>query len=431
MYLLKDGVFMRWRSNPHPVSDFRDWNNGHRLELKPDFQRKEVWSPTAKIMLIDSILRDIPMPKIYLESVVRDEVTFRSVIDGQQRLSAIFSFLNNEFSLDAPFTGKQLGKFFRDFSEDERNKLLAYPIDTNEVINANEEEIRELYSRVNKYIVPLNRQELRRADYPGDYLNLSEDLSQHTFFDDSKVFTAVNRRRMADVEYVSELLAAMLAGPQNKKDTLDSFYIQYAVWDSDEKSKIQNGFEKVISDIELIFTSNFPINKTRFKQKSDFYSLLLAIHEFHRDGYVLSTKNIDHLHDDLEMLDREIAPHASMSLFSEYAIKCVSEANTLASRKWRRNFLYAFLYGTYVGQVFPEQVKLFTDIFLDIAFSDMCPTTNCPVCGREVDDQCIVTWSKEESTFQFSNCELLHRSCIQDSDKFIDTIPLVPVEANN
>lgn len=80
---------MKWESYSHPISDIRDWDNNNRLELKPDFQRNEVWSRAAQIMLIDTIIKGIPIPKIYIKSVMHNGNTYRVVIDGQQRLTAI------------------------------------------------------------------------------------------------------------------------------------------------------------------------------------------------------------------------------------------------------------------------------------------------------------------------------------------------------
>ena len=165
---------VHWNSSPHPISDIRDWSEAGRLELRPDFQRREVWSAPARIMLMDTILRDIPMPKIYLASSIKDGSTYRIVIDGQQRISAILAFLRDEFSLQKPFTGDHNGKRFSDLPQERQDRFLSYQIDFNEAINPSDDEVREVYARVNKYTVVLNKQELRRADFPGDFLTVSE-----------------------------------------------------------------------------------------------------------------------------------------------------------------------------------------------------------------------------------------------------------------
>ena len=84
---------MSWNSYKHPISDIRDWNRNNRLELKPDFQRNEVWTKAAQIMLIDTIIRKIPIPKIYIKSIIHEGNTYRVVLDGQQRLTTIMLLL--------------------------------------------------------------------------------------------------------------------------------------------------------------------------------------------------------------------------------------------------------------------------------------------------------------------------------------------------
>lgn len=233
---------VHWNSSPHPISDIRDWSEANRLELRPDFQRREVWSAVARIMLMDTILRRIPMPKIFLANTVRDGSTYRVVIDGQQRISAILDFLRDNFALNHPFMGKNKGKTFSELDPDTQDSFLSYQIDFNEAVKPTDEEVREVYARVNKYTVPLTKQELRRADFPGDFLKVSEELAGSDYFDKIGIFTPAMRRRYGDVEYVSELLAAMIDGIQNKKTSLDDFYIKYSNWDANKKKKLRRDF---------------------------------------------------------------------------------------------------------------------------------------------------------------------------------------------
>lgn len=235
---------VHWNSSPHPISDVRDWSWNHRLEIRPSFQRRSVWSSSARIMLMDTIIRDIPMPKIFLANKVQEDHTHRIVIDGQQRISAILDFLSDKYSLDKPYSGAEKGKKFSELAQETKDQFLSYQIDFNEAINPTEEEIREVYARVNKYTVPLNKQELRRADFPGTFLSVSEDLAILENFDRIGVFSAPTRRRYGDVEYVSELLAAMIGGIQDKKTTLDEFYIEYTEWNRSERKKVVGRLKK-------------------------------------------------------------------------------------------------------------------------------------------------------------------------------------------
>ena len=54
----------------YTISDFIEWNAKKQLILSPDFQRGSVWSPTAKVFLIDTILNDLPMPQIFLRTKI-------------------------------------------------------------------------------------------------------------------------------------------------------------------------------------------------------------------------------------------------------------------------------------------------------------------------------------------------------------------------
>ena len=99
-----------WNQTTHPISDIRDWRNANRLELQPSYQRRNVWSATSKVMLIDTILKNLPIPKIFLATTLKNERSYRVVIDGQQRISAILEFLNDGFSLDPPYRGVAAGK---------------------------------------------------------------------------------------------------------------------------------------------------------------------------------------------------------------------------------------------------------------------------------------------------------------------------------
>lgn len=329
---------MKWESYSHPISDIRDWNTNKRLELRPDFQRNEVWSHSAQIMLIDTILKGIPIPKIYIKSIMKDGNTYRVVIDGQQRLTAILKFVENEFVLKKPYVGEYVNCHFSDLPSDVQNEFLRYKIDINEIFNPTYEEIRDLYSRVNKYTVQLNKQELRRADFPGDFIYLAEELAEIKFFDKSKLFTVKQRRRMKDVEYIEELLSIILIGIQDKKDYLDSVCEENMIMNN--RDEIYNVFINIISDIETIFNDELmPISKTRFKQKSDFYSLFACILNLQNNGMVIDNKELDLTRVNLKEMSDKVSPQSEDDIYREYATRCLSDANSMSSRSWRVDFL--------------------------------------------------------------------------------------------
>lgn len=410
---------VKWNSSPHPLSDVRDWKDDGRLELRPDYQRREVWSREAKIMLIDTILRRIPMPKIFLANTIKDDRTYRTVIDGQQRIIAILEFLTGELVLDSPYEGPHKGKRFKDLDQDVRNEVLSYVLDFNEAVNPTDEETREVYSRVNKYLFPLNKQELRKADYPGAFLSMAEKISEWPFWEAIRIFSPAMLRRYLDVEYISELLAAMLGGIQDGKSTLDSFYLKYQQWGDVDSAPVYTLFERTCKELDALFhEEELPLAETRFRQKADFYSLHLATIEFVQAGTSISDLSAETLRQDLQLLDSHIAPESDIRICREYAIKCVSQANSGASRRWRYLFLRAVMQGTYLRK--PPDINaaiVFYGVLDDVErltsnADRICPSCNQPLAPTPDNKHLLLTWPEDSETFQMSNAEWVHVSCV-------------------
>lgn len=416
----------KWQSSPHTIADIREWNDAGTLLLQPDYQRREVWGDAARVMLIDSILNDIPMPKIFVSKAIKDMRTYRSVIDGQQRIITVLSYLNDGFRLKGPYSGPYDGKKFSELPREVQDEILLYSIDFNEASGLPPDELREVYSRVNKYLVPLNRQELRKADFPGEFLRISEELANLDSLDDMGLFNATARRRSLDVEYVSELLAAQLRGISDKKDAIDECCRDYAAWPEVESAAARTEFEGVIADIAKIFDSTYPMKKTRWKQKADFYSIFFAVLTLRRNGFALPA-DMSFLRQDLTMLDDRIAPTSEVPILSKYAVYCVSQANSASSRNWRMAFIRAILRGTYAAAMDDEEQRdIVSETAADIRFSidpdfngDGCPPAEGFVCGGcgKFDEgetslaRSVLYWPAGSTVFQLSNAKWAHSKC--------------------
>lgn len=425
----------RWNPTNHTVSDFRDWDNDQKLVIQPDFQRKALWSKVSKIMLIDTILRGYPIPKIFIQnSTEEDGRTVRKIIDGQQRVTALMEFVSNKFQLEKPYDGQFLGSFFSDLPSDERNKIMQYVIDCNEAYGYSETEYREIYTRLNKYTVPLNSQELRKAEFSGSFYRVSDEIASLDFLNDWKIFTVASRRRLLDVEFVSEILAALLEGPQDKKTTLDDFYRRY---DEEDLSALKSRVFRIFEEIKIIFPLN-SIASTRFRQKSDFYSLVLAIDFFLKDGFTLAGKNLIFLKEDFAFLNESINPSEDyfQGVLQEYAIRCISSANTLSSRRWRVDFIKLVIAGTYLPnsdfialigaykeddylKKFIELYDARSPIFNDSG-SCILGVDACIACNDEVDfdeHNWALAWRKN-LPLQISNLNPIHKDCL-DQDQYL------------
>jgi hypothetical protein len=190
--------------------------NDNTLNMKPPFQRNPVWQDTQKAYLIDTILRGYPVPELYLQTVVTAKGEEEHiVVDGQQRVRACLEFISNEFTLgeeSEDFSGCS----FDDLDDETKQRIFSYKFVVRTLPNLSDAELREIFGRLNRNNVALNRQELRNATYWGEFITSMTQISQMPFWINSGLFTSNDVRRMLDIEYISELASAFLFGPQNK-----------------------------------------------------------------------------------------------------------------------------------------------------------------------------------------------------------------------
>lgn len=213
------------------IADFLEWHKEKRLVLNPDFQRGSVWTPAARSYLIDSILRKLPIPKVYLRTKidVTTKNTVREVVDGQQRLRAILEFADDRFALTkraAEFVGMKYTTLSPDFQE----SFLGYPIAVDQLLNSNDTDVLEVFSRLNSYSVALNPAEKRHAKYQGDFKWLVRKASKEwaALWEKYSILSTRERLRMQDDSMVAELLGFLLDGiGEGAQTDLDALYKKY------------------------------------------------------------------------------------------------------------------------------------------------------------------------------------------------------------
>jgi hypothetical protein len=194
------------------------------------------------------------------------------LVDGQQRIRTILSFVAGEFDLEDESPG-WAGLSFEDLLQQDRKKVYEYNFVVRLLPEMPDEEVRAIFQRVNKNTTVLNAQELRHATYWGPFIKLMEEISNFEFWSDSGMFSANDRRRMLDIEFISELAVATLNGLQNKKKQLEEFYQQYETKFEDQE-KLRTIFVRVLGEIEQMLPG---IAKTRWRKKSDFYTLFVKL----------------------------------------------------------------------------------------------------------------------------------------------------------
>lgn len=280
---------MRANATNRKIGWFKEEADKGALDLSASFQRKPVWTEEQSSYLIDSVLSGLPFPEIYVRTSTTPEGrTTYEVVDGQQRLRAILAFAGNDLALvgdeESQVSGRWVGKRFEDLNSGEKTSFWSYDVVVRDLERASDGEIRDLFRRLNINQVVLTDQELRHARYQGRFIKLMEELADDEWWVDSRIVTVRQVRRMEDVEFVSELFVGLMAGPQNKKDTLDGFYENYET-DFPEASKHTALFRQTRALLETALTLD---EVRQWSGKSDFYGLFLAFGELARQGVRLT-----------------------------------------------------------------------------------------------------------------------------------------------
>jgi rubredoxin len=187
-----------------------------RLDTQPEFQRYEVWSQQKKSALIESILLDLPIPQVFL---AQEPDNTSVVIDGQQRMMAIFRYLDDEYALKGVVSAIE-GRTFSQLPADLQEKIENYELRVVKILKESDPEVRfTLFQRLNEGSVSLNDQELRNCVWRGPYNEFLKEIAESPSWHN---LLNLKRRhpRMADVELALRFFAfrdqQYLAHPDKK-----------------------------------------------------------------------------------------------------------------------------------------------------------------------------------------------------------------------
>jgi hypothetical protein len=146
-----------------------------RYEM-PDWQRGEVWDTPKKQQLIDSILRGWRLPKFYFLKTAADEY---EVVDGQQRLTAIYEFFANELPLTSDSTTLFGGPYYKDLNAEYSDAFDDFEIDYDEIEGATEAELKQFFQRLQEGL-PLTSSEKLNSVH-SKLRDFCKNLAKHDF----------------------------------------------------------------------------------------------------------------------------------------------------------------------------------------------------------------------------------------------------------
>jgi hypothetical protein len=306
-----------------------------RINTNPDFQRPAVWSKAQKQLLVDTILRDYDIPKLYWRKVSSKPDKY-DVVDGQQRLRAIWEFFDGSFPLPKnaePIDGEEVAKlYYEDLPDDLRMRFDVYALDVVVLEESDEEEVREMFLRLQNG-TSLKAQERRNA-YPGQMRSFVRQLVSHPLF----LSVGFANSRFNHDLVSAQLVCLELAGePTNIKNAeLNRMY------EANTKFDPKSPEAKAVLRTLTVLAETFP-EKTPELERHNVISLYCMVSEMQRQ-YAFDQIR-PHLHDwflefETERRSQEEKPDEVIDAeWATYSAKISHSTDTGDSIRWRMDFM--------------------------------------------------------------------------------------------
>ena len=183
--------------------------------VKPELQRKYVWTKREASKFIDSVLLGLPVPSIFLAKTNSDK---RLIIDGYQRIMTIYDYMRGIFSGDGKvfklantedINSIWRGKAYKELSEEQQRRIRTSPIHAiifEQKSPKNDSGMYQIFERINTGGRSLKPQEIRNCVYYGEFNKLLFELNKDKTW---RILLGTDQEdsRMADVELILRFFA--------------------------------------------------------------------------------------------------------------------------------------------------------------------------------------------------------------------------------
>ena len=248
------------KGDPEIEGLFGKWKK-QKLDIQPEFQRYFVWDKLKSSRLIESALLGIPLPVVYLSEEPDGKIY---VIDGQQRLTSFFAFIDGVFpdGSDFKLTGLKVlkdhnRKKFSELDEYTRDAVRGTVIRTITFKKESDPNLKfEIFERLNTGSVPLNTQELRNCIYRGKFNKLIREMASNKEYLELLNITGPDKR-MKDIELTLRFCSFYHNTHINYKSPIKNFLNQEMIRFSDISDKdadeLRTSFKNAVSIAKSVF----------------------------------------------------------------------------------------------------------------------------------------------------------------------------------
>lgn len=362
-YWRKSEVF-NYTDNRKSIKDISKMFEEKTLIVDESYQRRSVWGEKDKVRLVETVLLNLIIPVLFFWKADTDAETGESIthiVDGQQRIKALCSFVNNDFKLKTQFLldksakEKYGNKYFKDLeSEDKKNfwlyQLMVIDIDP----SATREDIITMFNRLNLTDYNLNDQE-KRNSMSGEFASLARELSDAPIWEERHLFTTTDIKRMKDVEFCASLILLYRNGiiDQTDQTALNQAYEELQAGYKDAETD-KEAINNAIKQISQFFVSD---DVTKFlKKKTQLYTLFSVVFYMQRNKIGVTAENLQNLESFVELYavfdnDMDLTGNITdteKKLFDwlkKYKLASSEGLNKHTNRMIRFNVMKDFLFG--------------------------------------------------------------------------------------
>jgi hypothetical protein len=317
------------------IQDLLNLNKTGDIDLNPWYQRRSVWSPAQKSYLINTLLEQKPIPAIYIRHSLDLEKSksIKEIVDGQQRCRTIISYSLGAFGAKHPSHEKKVK--FTNLKRDEQQKFLLTSIPVGYLLGACDEDVIDIFGRINSISKSLNAQEKRNAAYSGDMkqLCLKQASSRINFWRNYGIFTANDISRMNETQFISDIVYNFVNGLSDySSSSIDELYKENdeSFDQGDEiNHRLDNAFDLIAS------LAPERITDTVFNRSPILFSLIIVI-----DSLAVNKDQLEKAI--LEIDERFNSAENQTDDDRKFIEACSSTTQRIAQRRIRDNYIRSF-----------------------------------------------------------------------------------------
>lgn len=398
------------------VSEIKGKTERGELIPDPDWQRGYIWKLKDEQLLVDSILRGLPIPKFYLteEYNPKKGVSIHYAVDGQQRLKAIYKFLISKFPIE--INGKQY--YFKDLDSSTQKKITNYKLNGHYLRDYKQADVNFLFQRLNTTGFKLTNMEVWNNEYyDTNILRMVKEIyEEHKAFYGDIIYTEENAKRMLPLDDIIDLCNCLAKGSVigGSKKEIETFLSSHRNISTHESSIIKSKFRKTVNNIRELFSKQ-ELEASAYSKRTHFVSLFLSVGLTIPKYYIFS---------DQERLKKDLLDFIENPP-EEYKESVLGAIRQKVKREKRVKFL--------ADVIKRYAVKLDENRFFEESLKQRFwrqYNRVCQICKKKISNYKDATldhkkpWAKGGKTEE-NNAQLAHRKCNQkkrdEFEKFIIT----------